>query len=33
LTTLAIISTVATPIPYVIYRYGTSLRKRSRWAV
>jgi hypothetical protein len=33
LTTLAIISTVATPIPYVIHRYGTSLRKRSKWAV
>ncbi|CAN9190247.1 unnamed protein product [Alternaria alternata] len=33
LTLLGIISVLALPIPYVLYRFGPSLRKRSKWAV
>ncbi|GAB7361944.1 hypothetical protein MBLNU230_g1982t1 [Neophaeotheca triangularis] len=33
LSVLAIISVVAMPIPFVLYRFGPSLRRRSRWAV
>lgn len=31
LTILGIISAVAMPIPYVLFRWGPSLRKRSKW--
>ncbi|KAL4939884.1 hypothetical protein BDV06DRAFT_230787 [Aspergillus oleicola] len=33
LTVLGIISTVAMPIPYVLKKWGPSLRRRSRWAI
>jgi hypothetical protein len=33
LTVLGIISAVALPIPYILYRYGSSVRRRSKWAV
>ncbi|KAE8829798.1 hypothetical protein PTNB73_06232 [Pyrenophora teres f. teres] len=33
LTVLGCISALALPIPYVLYRFGPSLRKRSKWAV
>lgn len=32
LTVLGTISAFAVPIPYVLYRYGPGLRKRSQWA-
>ncbi|KAL3484905.1 benomyl/methotrexate resistance protein [Aspergillus germanicus] len=33
LTVLGIISTLAVPIPYALYKWGHVLRKRSKWAV
>jgi hypothetical protein len=33
LTVLGIISTLAVPIPYALYKWGHLLRKRSKWAV
>ncbi|KAL2835483.1 major facilitator superfamily transporter [Aspergillus pseudoustus] len=33
LTVLGVISSLAMPIPYVLYRWGYKLRKRSKWAV
>jgi hypothetical protein len=33
LTLLGIISVIALPIPYALYIFGPSLRKRSKWAV
>jgi hypothetical protein len=33
LTLLGCISILALPIPYVLYQFGPSLRKRSKWAV
>ncbi|KAL4968078.1 MFS transporter [Aspergillus stella-maris] len=33
LTILGIISAVAAPIPYVLKKWGPSLRRRSRWAI
>jgi hypothetical protein len=33
LTVLGCISAVALPIPYVLYWFGPSMRKRSKWAV
>ncbi|KNG51630.1 benomyl methotrexate resistance protein [Stemphylium lycopersici] len=33
LTLLGCLSVLTVPIPYVLYRYGPSLRRRSQWAV